>query len=147
MWKTIWRLWRSESLLGRPDRGLFRGVLRFLRSPRVCLGMLVILVISLRECLSPWINPKALLRFFGVHCTMERTYLNCYQGIEAPFIMVVAVTWVRILVVGRKFEIVRELSVTACRSVYYHFCKLNTVFLIQGVLFRLLVSLLLLTTN
>jgi len=42
MWKTIWHLWRSDSFTGRPDRTLLRGELRFLRSPRVPKGMLVI---------------------------------------------------------------------------------------------------------
>jgi hypothetical protein len=57
----------------------------------VPLGMLVILVISVRKCLPPSINLKALLRHFGVHCTIRGMFLNCYQGIEAPFIMVVVV--------------------------------------------------------
>ena len=48
IWRTIWRLWRSDSFNGRPDRGLLSGELRFLRSPRVPKGILVICEISER---------------------------------------------------------------------------------------------------
>jgi hypothetical protein len=53
--------------------------------------MLVIWVISLSECLPPWINPKALLRRLGVHSTVLMMYSSDYQIIGALFIMVVVV--------------------------------------------------------
>ena len=67
MWKMIWYLWHSKSLDGRPFYTLLRGKLRFLRFARVLLRILVICVISLRECLPPWINLKALLHHLDVH--------------------------------------------------------------------------------
>ena len=46
-------------------------------------------------------------------------YLNSYRGIEALFIIVVVVKWVRIWVVGRKPAIIWELSVTDCNLKAY----------------------------
>jgi len=114
IWKTMWHLWRSDGLPGWPDRGLLRGVLRFLRLPRVPLGMLVIWVISLRECLAPWNNLKALLLRLGVHSTMRMMYLNRYWRIGVPFIIVVK-WWLKLLVVDRNLKTVPGLSLTHCK--------------------------------
>jgi len=117
MWKMIWPWWYSDSLDGRPFCTLLRDVLHFLRFSRVLLEILIICVISLRKCLLPWINPKALLLHLGVHSTVPMMYSGSYQKIEALFIMVVVVVgWLEFLIVSWNLVIVPSLSVT-----YYMF--------------------------
>jgi len=115
IWKMIWHLWHSDSLDRRPFCTLLRGVLDFLRFARVLLGILVICVISLRECLPPWINPGALLHRLGIHSAVCMMYSGGYQKIEALFITVVVVGWLKILVVSRNLVIVPSLSVSNVR--------------------------------
>jgi len=55
------------------------------------LEILVIYVISLRECLLPWINPKALLHHLGVYLMVYMMYSGSYQKIEVLLITVVVV--------------------------------------------------------
>ena len=64
---SMCRLVRALSLVGQLLRGALTPVLLFLRSPRVPLGIFVILVISHNEYLSPAINPSALLRLARDH--------------------------------------------------------------------------------
>jgi hypothetical protein len=52
--------------------------------------MLVMLLISDKECRAPWINPKALLLRLGVHSSVFMIQLTSYQEIEAIFTLVVA---------------------------------------------------------
>src|SRR5271168_1776701 len=85
MWKTIWRLWRGDSLDGRPDCTLLRGLLRCLSFWRVLLGMLLMLLISSKECRPPWTSPKALLRRLGVHSSVFMIGLTNHEIIGALF--------------------------------------------------------------
>ena len=55
------------------------------------LEILVICIISLRECLLLWINPKALLHLLDIHLTVHMVYSGGYQKIEALFITVMVV--------------------------------------------------------
>jgi hypothetical protein len=127
MWKTIWCLSWMDSLEGWPDHTLLRGMLRFLRSPSVPLGMLVIWLISDKECRQHWMSPKALLLRLGVQWGVFMIRLIHYRGIEALFMLVVVVAGFVMLVVSREFVIVRELSADHCSC--YH-CKINQVYII-----------------
>ena len=118
MWKTIWRLWRSDSFLGRPDHTLFRGELRFLRSPKVPRGMLVIWDISDKEWRAPWIKPNALLLFLGVHSRVFITWLTNYSDFASLFTLVVAVQRFQIKAVIEDSPKFRDLSGTFAVALY-----------------------------
>jgi len=120
MWKMIWCLWYFDSLDGWPFCILLRGVLRILRFSSMLLEILVIYVISLRECLLPWINPKALLHHLGVHLMVYMMYSGSYQKIEV--LTVVVVGWLEILVVSWNLVIVPSLSVTCYSSKAFFWC-------------------------
>ena len=76
--------------------------------------MLVIWLISDKECRLPSIKPKALLLRFGVHSTVFMTYLINYNEIGSLFKMVVVLASFVIIVVSGGFVIV-EISVNTFR--------------------------------
>ena len=65
--RTIWCLSASVNFFRWPVRYFVISVPRFFKSPRVPFGIFVILVISLNECRSPAIRPRAIFRFLGDH--------------------------------------------------------------------------------
>jgi len=115
IWKTIWRLWWGDSLGGRPNHTLLRGVFRFLSCLRVPLGMLVMVVISDKEYRPPSINPNALLRRLGVQWGVFMMWLINYERIEALLIVVVVVAAFVMMVVSSVIVMGLEISADHCR--------------------------------
>jgi len=81
----------GDSLDGRLNHALLRGLLRCLSFWRVLLEMLVMWLISSKECQPPWTSPKALLQHLGVHLSVFMIGMINYERIGALFKVVVVV--------------------------------------------------------